>query len=324
VASAAAESVLQAIDLAVDGLDAPARSVGPLFTPPRTELEERVQKLAAYIGWILQVSELASRPSEEIVTRNLQLRRRLSEALSGSTDFEVPGVEAAVVYIFGTFLAGTPPPTFAALPRLTNQIPLQFDLLVQCSEATLNLLRVEQDRAGPTARRRKSEKFGILDSPTLLSSDLAAAKGPLGTACIYLDIDDFKALNTRFTERVVDRDLLPDFQRLLSSMVDAVGFAYAEGGDEYAALLPNSTSKMANAFVEGLQEQLRRRVFEVSGERIELQISVGIAHVEAGGDRDALPELANAAMRAAKAAGKNRTYLHTVEGPQDVGGQPGP
>jgi hypothetical protein len=53
----------------------------------------------------------------------------------------------------------------------------------------------------------------------------------LGAALIYLDIDHFKAVNTKLTERVVDKTLLPQFQRLVWNAAAGHGFAYDEGVD---------------------------------------------------------------------------------------------
>jgi diguanylate cyclase (GGDEF)-like protein len=55
----------------------------------------------------------------------------------------------------------------------------------------------------------------------------------------YLDIDDFKTLNTAYGESVVDRDVLPTFMRCVEAELFARGFAYRIGGDEYMTLLPN-------------------------------------------------------------------------------------
>ena len=161
----------------------------------------------------------------------------------------------------------------------------------------------------PTALRSKSEKFGILDSPKLLAADLQAEPGPLGTTCVYMDIDDFKPLNTRFSERVVDRDLLPEFQRLVAATVVSNGFAYAEGGDEVTMLLPNGTAAMGVALVEGLRECLAMRNFKIGEDVVDLRVSAGVSHAGVGTNRTQLPERANAAMRRAKAEGKNRVCV---------------
>jgi hypothetical protein len=58
------------------------------------------------------------------------------------------------------------------------------------------LLLEERGKIAPTAPRAKQDKFGILDAPQLFSTDIEEPIGPLGCAVIYLDLDNFKALNT--------------------------------------------------------------------------------------------------------------------------------
>lgn len=72
--------------------------------------------------------------------------------------------------------------------------------------------------------REKHQKFEILDSPALLAADLSKPCGILGRAVLYIDLDDFKAINTQLTETVVDRLI-----RKLPRQVDSskVGFSIA-------------------------------------------------------------------------------------------------
>lgn len=159
--------------------------------------------------------------------------------------------------------------------------------------------------------RTKSEKFGILDSPNLFEHDLAEAKGALGVACVYLDIDNFKALNTKYSETRVDKYILPDFQRLISSATQHIGYAYAEGGDEIAILFPNITLDMAKSFIDAFREKLSHKTFIVNDkDKIKLQISVGLAHMDGAENHVDLKSRANTAMRSAKAQGKDQLCIY--------------
>ncbi|ODS34388.1 MAG: hypothetical protein SCARUB_00519 [Candidatus Scalindua rubra] len=128
--------------------------------------------------------------------------------------------------------------------------------------------------------RKKQQKFRILDSQKLLSSDMKNAGGLFGFSLIYLDIDDFKLCNTKFTERVVDKTILPQFQRLIESSVSGNGYAYAEGGDEVIILLPNISIRTAIAFAEELRELIENKEFYINEQIIKLTISIGIAASE--------------------------------------------
>ena len=78
-------------------------------------------------------------------------------------------------------------------------------------------------------------------APRLFFDDLeevrsAAEIRGLPFAVSFLDIEFFKAINDRYTEPTVDRDLLPTFMRCMEAHVYGRGRAYRQGGDEYVVL----------------------------------------------------------------------------------------
>lgn len=182
-----------------------------------------------------------------------------------------------------------------------------FNYLVRCVESIAEEVGVDN---GPSPRI-KSEKFKILDSPTLLETD-SVTHGIFGGSILYLDIDDFKRMNTEFTERVVDRTLLPDLQRLVARSVERLGYAYGEGGDEIVVYLPNASTEMGIAFAETLRRQIEGSDFAVEGTTVRLTISIGLA---AATDLDGrtIADRANQAKAYAKKNGKNCTCVFSDE-----------
>ncbi|HEX4386209.1 MAG TPA: GGDEF domain-containing protein [Myxococcales bacterium] len=157
--------------------------------------------------------------------------------------------------------------------------------------------------------RQLDQKFGILDGPQMLREDLKAARSLLGTAVVYLDLDHFKQLNTRFTETLVDKTVLPQFQRLIVAASKGHGHAYAEGGDEVTILLENFTGTMAASFASALAQHVRAARFDIAGETVSLTISAGVA---AG--TESLPERANLAKRHAKESGRDCVSVWSAGG----------
>lgn len=186
----------------------------------------------------------------------------------------------------------------ARLPRLTDYLSLRF---------------AEQALGGgqALAPRVYDEKFEILEAPALFVSDLAVYRRRCGlrrvpTCVVYLDIDDFKAFNTRHGETRIDRDLLPAFMELLEAHAFAHGHAYRFGGDEYVMLLPNYPREDAVRLVRRFQAALRELV--LAGIDAPPTISAGICPVGPDcilTDREVL-ERANRAKNHAKAHGKDR------------------
>lgn len=157
--------------------------------------------------------------------------------------------------------------------------------------------------------REKHQKFGVLDAPGLLNEDLKQPSGVLGIAVIFLDLDNFKSLNTKFTESVVDEVVLPPLFELFENLVSNLGYAYGEGGDEFTFLFPNASESIACVFGEELRHQIQELKLPPPCAEINLTASIGIAHAECGSDTSDLKKSANLAKNFAKENGKNCVAL---------------
>lgn len=163
---------------------------------------------------------------------------------------------------------------------------------------------VPEPCTGP-ARRTKHEKFAILDSPRQLADDLQDCNGVFGVAVLYADIDHFKALNTTHTERVIDRTVLPEFQRTIAAAMERHGYAYAEGGDEVVLVLPNTSISLGAAFAEELRRKIEAHRFIVDEGSASITLSIGLA--SSTSELSQLADWANKAKQEAKRLGRNRT-----------------
>jgi diguanylate cyclase (GGDEF)-like protein len=183
------------------------------------------------------------------------------------------------------------------VPRLTDFLSIRF---------------AEEASVGPPslAPRAYDEKFHILEAPSLALPDLAyyrhccqIRQASVGLA--YADIDNFKAVNTRLTETVVDAKVLPPFMELIESWSFARGHAYRFGGDEYVLLMPNANREACVARLGELIAHIR--AVEFSG--VHLGITVGVCVVDPDAcfltDREVLAR-ANDAKQAAKLVAKGR------------------
>jgi len=158
------------------------------------------------------------------------------------------------------------------------------------------------------------QKFGILLAPKRLEAGMSTALGAQGAALIYLDIDHFKQLNSRYTERVVDKSALPQFQRLIVEMSRGHGLAYAEGGDEIIVLIPNCSPSMAIAIATDFITKVRSETFPVGEANERMTISLGLAVASSDQEVALLPERANIAKKYSKDHGRDRASLWTPLG----------
>jgi diguanylate cyclase (GGDEF)-like protein len=174
--------------------------------------------------------------------------------------------------------------------------------------------------------REYDEKFHILEAPSLFLPDLAyyrrrARFRGVPVSVAYLDIDDFKSYNTRYSESRVDLDLLAPFMEAIEAHVFSHGHAYRFGGDEYLLTLPNMGRDWAAGFLRALQERIAQT--EYRGIHRPPTVSVGLLVIDVDcvlTDREA-QERANAAKNHAKATEKGRiaTFSGTLFRDGDLG-----
>ena len=122
---------------------------------------------------------------------------------------------------------------------------------------------------------------------------------------LFLDLDDFKAVNDSLGHEAGDQLLCVVAQRLREE-IRAADTVARFGGDEFAILMEQvATSSEAIAIVDRIQVALRRPL--LLQERImSMSASIGVAYAEPGEDVDTLLRNADVAMYAAKDAGKMR------------------
>ena len=129
-----------------------------------------------------------------------------------------------------------------------------------------------------------------------------------GAALVLVDVDAFKTINDRHGHPAGD-EVLVHLAAVLREQVrsdDAVVFRL--GGDELAVLLPGCSAETAARRAEGLLHAVLNAPVPLrDGTRLQLSVSVGVAHVRGHGeDLGALYAAADAALYDAKRSGRGR------------------
>ena len=160
------------------------------------------------------------------------------------------------------------------------------------------------------------QKFEIVLSPKQAKLDfdqwvrgLEESKNEI--AVLFVDIDNFKSLNTTFTETKVDSTILPDFMRLLKSLSKNRGDVYRQGGDEFLVILPNHVTKESLAFGERLRSAVAGHTFPINEVDQKLTVSVGIAHWPKNGQ--SYEEVLQKANEAKKEAKKTKNCVKFID-----------
>ncbi|MET0892051.1 MAG: diguanylate cyclase [Pseudoxanthomonas sp.] len=150
-----------------------------------------------------------------------------------------------------------------------------------------------------------------------------------GNALLYLDLDQFKAVNDRGGHLAGD-ELLRQLALLLRRQLREHDTVARLGGDEFAVLLENCTPTDAANVAEKIRNAVVDFVFAWDDGEFRIGASIGLVEFS-DGDRgvDALIELADSMCYVAKDRGRNCVAIHgaqgtrTVPAGQDVSHRPG-
>jgi diguanylate cyclase (GGDEF)-like protein len=131
-----------------------------------------------------------------------------------------------------------------------------------------------------------------------------------GMAVIMADIDQFKRLNDEFGH-VLGDEVLRQASSLFNQQLRKIDVVCRYGGEEFGILLTQTDAAQALRVAEKLRKSVE--VWQFPGVPRTVTISAGAAAFpEHGTTRDELVKAADAALYAAKQAGRNRICLGTI------------
>ncbi len=126
---------------------------------------------------------------------------------------------------------------------------------------------------------------------------------------IMVDVDHFKRVNDSHGHAAGDQVLRSVAERCQQN-IRAVDILGRYGGEEFAILLPEADMAIALAVAERLRQCVASAPVSVDGHAISVTLSLGVAVLtDEGDDLEAVLYRADAALYAAKQAGRNRVVL---------------
>jgi diguanylate cyclase (GGDEF)-like protein len=142
---------------------------------------------------------------------------------------------------------------------------------------------------------------------TLRREALRAQRYDRRLALLILDLDDFKTVNDRIGHLAGDAVLAQVAERLRNE-IRSVDVGCRIGGDEFAVIMPESTTEDASQLFQRMHEAVSTMSTPGGGR---VRISAGIAELHHGETAAGLFERADSALYRAKELGKDRASVAT-------------
>ena len=136
---------------------------------------------------------------------------------------------------------------------------------------------------------------------------------PRPTAVLLIDLDHFKSINDRFGHALGDR-VLEIFTEAARASVRSTDLLGRLGGEEFAAVLTDTTRDNAAAVAERIRMVFAQAAKEVDGRPVGATLSVGVAYCdEPALDVQELLAQSDQALYYAKERGRNRVEIASFE-----------
>ncbi|KQT61131.1 diguanylate cyclase [Methylobacterium sp. Leaf456] len=170
---------------------------------------------------------------------------------------------------------------------------------------TTSILALEAEKAHAVVARmaRTDPLTGALNREGLSLAEDGAAAG-----VILADLDHFKSVNDRFGHAGGDA-VLREFARRAGAVLPASGHLARLGGEEFAILLPGHDPTATAALAERLRHGIGRAPVPWKAAAIPVTVSLGVAMRSRDESLHTALERADAALYAAKAAGRDRVRV---------------
>jgi len=168
-------------------------------------------------------------------------------------------------------------------------------------------------------RARLRDSFELLWDRRHFAADVTVrlAMSPPGasSAILFLDVDDFKAVNERISYRVGD-DVLRLVFGCVRDCVSGVGEAYRWGGDEVTAFLPGATLESAERVAESIRATVERKCSlhaRLQEAGLRTTVSVGVGAFREGPSADMVALAVAELMKRVKTSGKNGVVARAID-----------
>jgi diguanylate cyclase (GGDEF)-like protein len=196
---------------------------------------------------------------------------------------------------------------------------LSFEALLFTISIAFILLAMAKER---TELRHRTAAMvdpltGIANRRSFMQDAAQLAKRHVGsprpTAVLLIDLDHFKSINDRFGHALGDRTL-EIFALTARHSVRSNDLLGRLGGEEFAAVLADTTREKAAAVAERIRSSFAQAALEVDNHPVGATVSIGVVHCQdAVLDVHELLAQADQALYCAKENGRNRVEIASLD-----------
>ena len=203
-----------------------------------------------------------------------------------------------------------------------NEIALTISILAPLSIAPFlfwplfsSFIKIHHLELGMRKLAMIDELTGIMNRRAFLTNAeyaiSVANRSQRELALVYIDLDNFKAINDMHGHAGGD-EVLKSFSRIASGIIRKSDLVGRLGGEEFALIVYGAGKDAARDLIEKLLAEIRKAAVEIGGATIRFTASAGLAYLDATGHKDVEQLLAQAdkALLHAKITGKDRVIVH--------------
>jgi diguanylate cyclase (GGDEF)-like protein len=202
---------------------------------------------------------------------------------------EIPAVDLATIFL-----------TLVTTILLANA----FALTNRRQQASLRHMANVDPLTGAGNRRSQNQKLDAVHAIFRRSN----APGSV----LMMDVDHFKKINDTHGHVVGDQ-VLVEIAGLIRSCTRATETLYRYGGEEFVVIAEQTNIEAAAKLADKLRATIEHKVFSTG---VRLSVSVGVAELRAGEERQAWLSRADVALFQAKGRGRNQVIL--ADNPESV------
>lgn len=228
---------------------------------------------------------------------DLQVGQHTDRVSEITNTLEPPNdVGSTVIAVAGKMLVSANKKLQQDLVEAKQEIQRQRDAMAAC------MMESQTDALTSIANRRG------LDHELIRAFAIRRRTG-MTFSMLFIDIDHFKRVNDKYGHMVGDQ-LLKSFSRRLISTFRESDFVARFGGEEFVAILPQTTLEEACKAAERIRSIISSTTHSIGDLEICVTTSIGIKEVQVGETEAELIQRADKALYAAKNGGRDCSYYH--------------